>query len=166
MIDDCISSKYHIVRAMDVWGQVVRLTHLHCSHFNMRAFKSLIVSGRKVYEQLDDRRRIFLKQIVACHSLCLSRNFLTKCDNKSGYDHILLTASSQRSFGMQLGGWWLINNILQFGWKESTFIYHSTGLVVSSFTQDLSILSSLYIKERLNGKFSTCKEPWSLPFSQ
>jgi len=92
--------------------------------------------------------------------------FLTKCDNKSGYDHILLTASSQRSFGMQLGGWWLINNILQFGWKESTFIYHSTGLVVSSFTQDLSILSSLYIKERLNGKFSTCKEPWSLPFSQ
>ena len=34
-------------------------------------------------------------------------SFLTKCDNKSGYDHILLTEGSPKLFGIEWGdgGW-------------------------------------------------------------
>lgn len=46
MIDECISWKHHTAGAM------ARLAPLYCSHF---AVKTLIASGCKVYEKLDER---------------------------------------------------------------------------------------------------------------
>ena len=59
---------------MAVWGKWVRLNSLHCTHINMRAFKTSTVSGCKVYEQLDERWTIFLKQFVGRHSLFIKEN--------------------------------------------------------------------------------------------
>ena len=71
-------------------------------------------------------------------------SFLTKCDDKSGYDHILLTERSRKFFAIEWGGWWLVNATLPFGWKQSAFIYHLTGFAASSVIRDLGIPCSLY----------------------
>ena len=39
----------------------------------------------------------------------------TVCDDKSGYDHILLASSSRTYFGFQWGGWFFTNNTVPFG---------------------------------------------------
>ena len=49
-------------------------------------------------------------------------SFQTVLDDKSGYDHILLTESSRPFFGIQWGGWFFTYNTLPFGWKVSPFI--------------------------------------------
>ena len=60
-------------------------------------------------------------------------SFMTKCDDKSGYDHLLLSESSQQFFGFEWAGWWFVSRTLPFGWKESAFIYQTLGVAVSSF---------------------------------
>ena len=87
-------------------------------------------------------------------------SYMTKCDDKSGYDHVLLTSDSQAYFGFEWGGLWFVCRTLPFGWKISPFIYHSIGLAVSSFLRDQGIPCSLYIDERLNGELLTQSGPW------
>lgn len=91
---------------------------------------------------------------------------ITKCDDKSGYDHIRLTESSRSYFGFQWEGWWFVCATLPFGWKESPFIYHSVGLAVSGYMHSHGIPCSLYIDDRLNGELLTSSGPWSQPPSQ
>lgn len=64
----------------------------------------------------------------------------TVLDDKSGYDHILLTEESHTFFGIQWGGWYLRYNILPFVWKISSYVYHTTGLLASSFSGQLVYL--------------------------
>ena len=59
--------------------------------------------------------------------------YQTVCDDKSGYDHILLTDSSTTYFGFEWGGWFFSSTAIPFGWKLSAFVYHCTGLLVSHF---------------------------------
>ena len=91
---------------------------------------------------------------------------MSKCDDKSGYDHMLLQKSSQQCLGFQWSGWWFVCTTLPFGWKESPFIYHSIGLAVSSYLRCLGVPCSLYINDRLNGELITSSGPWSTPFSE
>ena len=50
---------------------------------------------------------------VTCYA---SRDsYLTKCDDKSGYDHVCLQRDSQRYFGFQWSGWWFVCTTLPFG---------------------------------------------------
>ena len=62
--------------------------------------------------------------------------YQTILDDKSRYDHLLLTVERRTFFGIQWGGWYFVYNTLPFGWKISPFVYHSTGLVVSIFFSD------------------------------
>ena len=41
---------------------------------------------------------------------------------------------------------------LPFGWKVSPFIYHTTGLLATSFFRSISIPCLLYIDDRHNGQ--------------
>ena len=91
---------------------------------------------------------------------------ITKCDDRSGYDHIRLTESSRSYFGFQWEGWWFVCATLPFGWKESPFIYHNVGLAASGYFRSLGIPCSLYIDDRLNGELLTSSGPWSKPPSQ
>ena len=92
-------------------------------------------------------------------------SFMTKCDDKSGYDHVLLTPSSQTYFGFEWGGLWFVCTTLPFGWKISPFIYHSLGLVTSRFVRGQGVPCSLYIDDRLNGELSTQSGAWSVLFA-
>ena len=56
----------------------------------------------------------------------------------------------------------MVNATLPFGWKESAFIYHSTGLAASSVTRDLGIPCSLYIDDRLNSELVSPDGCWSV----
>ena len=78
--------------------------------------------------------------------------YQTVLDDKSGYDHFLLTEDSPEFFGIQWGGWYFVYNTLPFGWKISPYVYHSTGLLVSNFFRSIGIPCSLYIDDRHNGQ--------------
>ena len=75
-------------------------------------------------------------------------SFQTVCDDKSGYDHILLSENSRTYFGFQWGGWFFVSNCLPFGWKSSAFIYHTTGSLVSHYLRSKAIPCSLYIDDQ------------------
>ena len=87
---------------------------------------------------------------------------MTKCDDKSGYDHVLLSSSSQTYVGFEFGGFWFVCATLPFGWKISPYIYHTIGLVASGFLRAQGIPCSLYIDDRLNGEILTSSGPWSV----
>lgn len=70
------------------------------------------------------------------------------CDDKSGYDHIMLSETCRTYFGFQWGGWFFVSNCIPFGWKLSAYIYHSTGSLVSHFLRSKGIPCSLYIDDR------------------
>ena len=42
-------------------------------------------------------------------------SFMTKCDDESGYDHLLLSESSQTYFGFEWGGLWFVCTTLPLG---------------------------------------------------
>ena len=79
--------------------------------------------------------------------------YLTKLDDKSGYDHILLTHRSKVYMGFQWGGVWFINNTLPFGWKNAAFVYHTTNKQVTSYLRTWMVPNLLYIDDRLVEKF-------------
>jgi hypothetical protein len=80
--------------------------------------------------------------------------YQTVCDDKSGYDHILLMPDSRTYFGFQWGGWFFVSCSIPFGWKTSAYIYHTTGLVAAHYLRSLRILSSLYIDDRHNSQLA------------
>ena len=81
-------------------------------------------------------------------------SYQTVIDDKSGYDHILLTTESRQFFGIQWGGWLFVHNSFPFGWKTSPYIYHTTGLAASSYFRSIKVPCSLYIDDRHNGELS------------
>ena len=85
-------------------------------------------------------------------------SFQTVLDDKSGYDHILLTESSRPFFGIQWGGWFFTYNTLPFGWKVSPFIYKTTGLFATGFFRSIGIPCLLYIDDRHNGQLQVSFE--------
>ena len=91
---------------------------------------------------------------------------MTKCDDKSDYDHvILLLERSQTYFVFGWGSLWFVCTTLPFGWKMSPYVYHTTGLAVSGFFREQGIPCSLYIDDRLNGELLTESVPWSILYA-
>ena len=86
---------------------------------------------------------------------------LSKIDDKSGYDHILLSADSQQYFGIEWQGWWLVCTTLPFGWKNAPYVYQTVGLGSTSFFRELGITCSLYIDDRLIGEIFRNEGYWS-----
>ena len=79
-------------------------------------------------------------------------SFQTVLNDKSGYDHLLLTENSRTYFGIQWGGWYFIYNTLPFGWKISPYVYHSTALMATHFFRSIGISCLIYIDDRHNGQ--------------
>lgn len=54
--------------------------------------------------------------------LCVERDsFQTVCDDKLGYDRIMLSPDSRTFLGFEWGGWYFTSNTIPFGWKLSAF---------------------------------------------
>ena len=80
-------------------------------------------------------------------------SFLTKLDDKSGYDNVFVTESSRHLLGFDWGGYFFCCNTLPFGWKNSAFIYLTLNLQGISFLRRKSISCLLYIDDRLLEEF-------------
>ena len=85
----------------------------------------------------------------------LPGHFQTTCDDKSGYQHVLLHPSSRAYFGFQWQGFYFVFCALPFGWKASAFIYHKLGLAVSAAARSFGVPVSQYIDDRHVGQIFT-----------
>ena len=96
-----------------------------------------------------------LKEVPAL----ISRNmFMTSVDDKSGYDHVLLTKESRTFFGFQFGGYIFVYNTIPFGFKLSAYIYQKLGQVATGHCRYLGVPCLQYIDDRLIGELlgNTC----------
>ena len=78
-------------------------------------------------------------------------SFQITCDDKSGYDHIRLSPDSRTWFGLW-NAWYFVFNTLPFGWKANTYLYHSIGVVATSFIRSHGVPCSQYIDDRHFGE--------------
>ena len=79
---------------------------------------------------------------------------MTKLENLSRYNHLLMTESSRTLLSFQWGGHYFISNSLVFGWKNTAYVYHTTNLNVMSYLRKLFITGFLYIDDRLLEQFN------------
>jgi hypothetical protein len=79
--------------------------------------------------------------------------YMTTLDDKSGYDHLKLAENTSTFFGLRFGHWYLVYNTLPFGFKPSAYIYHTTGMVVTSYCRNLGVPCLQYIDDRLLGEY-------------
>lgn len=67
-------------------------------------------------------------------------SYMTSIDDKSGYDHVLLSENSRTYFGIQLGGgYYMVYRTLPFGFKSSAYIYHTLGMVATGYCRQMGI---------------------------
>ncbi|KAK3105648.1 hypothetical protein FSP39_002589 [Pinctada imbricata] len=86
--------------------------------------------------------------------LVISRNaWITKLDDKSGYDHVFMTDNSKDFLGFQWGGHYFCCNTLPFGWKNSAYVYHTLNMTAMSFIRSRGINGLVYIDDRLIEEF-------------
>jgi hypothetical protein len=76
-------------------------------------------------------------------------SYMTTCDEKSGYDHVLLQEDSRQYFGLCWAGWLLTYTTISFGWKASPFIYQTIGQYATGFIRSLLVNCLQYIDDRL-----------------
>lgn len=80
---------------------------------------------------------------------------MTSIDDKSGYDHVLLSENSRTYFGIHFGGFYMVYRTLPFGFKSSAYIYHTLGMVATGYCRPLGVPISQYIDDRLISEFET-----------
>lgn len=90
-----------------------------------------------------------LETLRDVHRLVDRDAYMVTCDEKSGYDHIKISSSSQTFFGLQFGGYIMVYTVIPFGWKASPYIYQTTGMVVTSYLRSKSVITTQYIDDRL-----------------
>ncbi|KAK6175808.1 hypothetical protein SNE40_014197 [Patella caerulea] len=78
-----------------------------------------------------------------------SESFLTKLDDKSGYDHVLVSELSRPFFWFQWDGIFYVCNTIPFGWKNSAYVYHTLSVNVASYLRQLQVNNIVYIDDRL-----------------
>ncbi|CAH1242378.1 Hypp6635 [Branchiostoma lanceolatum] len=93
-----------------------------------------------------------LDKLVEVTRYVEANTFQTKCDDKSGYDHVAIQPASRRLLGFQWAGFWLVCNTLPFGFKASAFIYNTLGLAASGHIRSLGVPVTQYIDDRHAGQ--------------
>ena len=79
-------------------------------------------------------------------------HFQSKLDDKSGYDHILLSEDSRELFGLFWKGWLFVHSTIPFGWSPSAYVYYTTGLGPTHFIRSKEVPLSQYIDDRHVGQ--------------
>lgn len=93
-----------------------------------------------------------LDQVLNLPRYLGKESYHTKLDDKSAFDHFLLSEDSRTLVGAEWGGWWLVWNTLCRGWKESPYIYQTLGSVAISYSREIGVPFSLYIDDRHLGE--------------
>ena len=74
---------------------------------------------------MDERRALnfSLDRLAYVPRYVYKGSYMTKFDDKSGYDHVSVSPSSQTYVSFQWNGFWFVCTTLPFGWKIPTRIY-------------------------------------------
>ena len=84
--------------------------------------------------------------------LTQSNSFMSKLDDKSGYDHVAMSSNSWTYLGFKWKKWYFVCVTLPFGWKESAYIYQTLNLQPIHYLRRLGIPTLLYIDDRWIGE--------------
>ena len=153
--------------AVVVWGKVgeVQPPHLVLPITVEPSKPRLCIDARFLNLWMKDTP-FSLDKLIDVPRFVYKSSFMSKIDDKSGYDHILLTKESSQYFGIEWNGLWWVCTTLPFGWKNFPYVYQTIGLVASNFFRQKGIACSLYIDDRLDGELFTKKGFWSRPIGQ
>lgn len=89
-----------------------------------------------------------LDSLVDIPRIASEGSHMSKLDDKSGYDHVMMTENSLTLLGFEWEGWYFVAKTLPFGWKNSAFIYHTLNLQAVSYLRQLKVAILLYIDDR------------------
>ena len=78
-------------------------------------------------------------------------SFFTGLDDTQGYKHLSLTPESYPFCGFEWSGHWFCDTTLPFGWKNSAYVYYTTGEVFSEWLRSRGIYTALWIDDRFLG---------------
>ena len=78
-------------------------------------------------------------------------SFFSSYDDVQGYKQLALTKESYEFCGFEWRGWWFCDTTLQFGWKNSAYVYTTTGEVLSGWLRSKDIFTALWIDDRFVG---------------
>ena len=79
--------------------------------------------------------------------------YLTKLDDLSGYNNVLMSENSRSLLGFQWAGHYFVCNSIPMGWRNSAFVYNSINLHVMSYLRKQSVTSLLCIDDRMMGEY-------------
>ena len=143
-----------------VWGKVGEVQPPHL-------VLPITIEPSKPRLCIDAHTPFSLDKLIDVPRFVYKNSFMSKIDEKSGYDHILLTKESSKYFGIEWKGLWCpVCTTLPFGWKNSPYVYQTIGLVATDFFRQKGIACSLYIDDRFNGELFTWKGFWPRPIGQ
>ena len=78
-------------------------------------------------------------------------DFFSSYDDVQGYKQLSLTPASYTYCGFEWGGHWFADTTLPFGWKNSAYVYTTTGNVLTAWLKARSVYSALWIDDRFLG---------------
>lgn len=85
--------------------------------------------------------------------------YFTTIDDKSGFDNVFLSKNSTKLVGFQWGGHYFCFKSLPFGFKLSSYIYHTLNLQPTSYIRKrFHIPMFLYIDDRLVEEVRECDQ--------
>jgi hypothetical protein len=139
--------------AISLVGQVGRVDPPHLVlPLTMEPTKPRLCHDARFLNLWMQDRPFTLDKLIDLPRYVTKDSYQTVLDDKSGYDHLLMTTNSRTYFGFQWGGWYFTYNTLPFGLKISPYVYHTTGLMASNHFRSLAIPCLLYIDDRHNGQ--------------
>ena len=78
-------------------------------------------------------------------------SFFTSFDDVQGYKQLSITKDSYPFCGFEWGGYWYCDTTLPFGWRNSAYVYTTTGEVLSTWLRQRGIHTALWIDDRFLG---------------
>ena len=139
--------------SMSIWGKVADCEPPHLvMPLTIEPLKPRMCHDERFLNLWMDTPRVSFDKITDIPRYVAPNHYQSKLDDKSGYDHILLTEESRKFFGLCWMGWFLVYNTLPFGWSPSAYIYHTTGLGATHFIRSNGVPASQYIDDRHVGQ--------------
>ena len=139
--------------AIKVWGKVEDTPQpAIVMPFSIEPSKPRLVHDQQYLNCFMRQCPFSLDQVVNLPRYLSLDSFQTKMDDKSGFDHFLISEDSQPLMGAEWGGWWLVWKTLPQGWKESPYIYQTLGSVATNAMRELGLPCSQYIDDRHLGE--------------
>ena len=135
--------------SLSVWGKVGEMSPpLLVMPITIEPTKSPMCHDERFLNLWIKDLPLSLDLITELSRYVLNNSFRTSCEDKSGYDYVRLSSNSRTYFGLQWNGWYFVFYTLPFGWKASAYLYHSIGLIATSYIRSHGIPCSQYIDDR------------------